>query len=158
MEYIELKSMPYYEELSPLVEGMGYDLVSVRIEGGKSSYKVSCVIGEKKGGTLGVDDMAKVHRAILCRLEAVKNCDDIAMELSTPGIKRNVKNAAEFALFIGEKIKAYSKEKGGWIEGKIAEAAEGSKGEVIVENESGKVFLHYEDIAKAFVFRGTESV
>ena len=94
MEYIPLKSMAYYHECAPLVEGLGYILVELKITSSGSTKKISAVIASKDAGVdIGVNDCAKVHHALLPRLEALLGTEDTYMELTSPGMERNIKNA-----------------------------------------------------------------
>ena len=69
------------------------------------------------------------------------------MELTSPGIEHNIKNAAEFSVFKGRKVRVWDKTVTDWVGGKILDADEKS---VILEKEGGeKLSVSYENIAKA---------
>lgn len=142
MNYSKLEDMPYYKECAPLIEGMGAVLVSIRVA--KSGLVSVVIAGASKA--LGVDEMASVHRALLSRMEAFLGRDDLSMEVSSPGIERNIKNAAEFALFTGRGVRIYSNERGQWIEGQIMTAGDTS---LVIKRDGGTEEVQYSDIAKA---------
>lgn len=148
MEYISFDSIPHYAECAPLVEGLGYYLVELKIIQGKTGTKISAVITAKDPEkNIGVEDCAKVHHALQPRLEALLKTEDTAMELTSPGIDRNIKNAAEFAIFAGRMVRVWSRSANDWIGGKIMSADNVS---VTMETESGTTqTVAYEDIAKA---------
>lgn len=122
MEYTSLNSMPYYEQCKSLVEGLGYILVSLKVVPAKNTTKVQAVISNKDPSCaegISVNDCAKVHRLLLPRLEALLQNQDIYMEVTSPGMERHIKNAAEFALFQGRDVKLWNTEISDWVSGKI---------------------------------------
>ena len=148
MEYTSYKSIKYYDECAALVEGMGYKLVELKIVPSKTTTKISAMIASTEPeGNIGVNDCAKVHRVLLTRLEALLGTEDTMMELTSPGIEHNIKNAAEFAVFAGRAVRVWDKTVTDWVSGKIKAADDKS---VTLEAEDGKEFtVSYENIAKA---------
>ena len=148
MEYTSYKSIKYYDECAALVEGMGYKLVELKIVPSKNTTKISAMIASVDPEVnIGVNDCAKVHRVLLTRLEALLGTEDTMMELTSPGIEHNIKNAAEFSVFAGRAVRVWDKTVTDWVSGKIKSADDKS---VILEAEDGKEFsVSYENIAKA---------
>ena len=70
------------------------------------------------------------------------------MELSSPGMERNIKNAAEFPFFVGRKIRVWDKEKTDWVGGVLVSADEKSVVLKMEESEETKT-VSLENIAKA---------
>ena len=69
------------------------------------------------------------------------------MELTSPGIEHNIKNAAEFTIFTGYNVRVWDKTITDWTGGKILSADDKS---VTMETENGESFtVSYENIAKA---------
>ena len=125
MEYLPLDKIPHFSECEPLVRGMGYVLVDLKIIPQKTVVRINAVIACKDAGaSLGVDECSKVHRALLPRLQALLETDQTYMELTSPGTDRNIKNAAEFALFEGREVRVWDKNISDWISGKILGADE----------------------------------
>ena len=110
--------------------------------------KISAMIASTEpDGNIGVNDCAKVHRVLLPRLEALLGTEDTMMELTSPGIEHNIKNAAEFAVFAGRLVRVWDKTVNDWVGGKIISADDK---QVTLETEDGKtVSVSYENIAKA---------
>lgn len=153
MEYTAYKDIKYYKECEPLVEGLGYKLVDLKIIPAKNTTKISAVVSPiNPQDNMGVNDCAKVHRILLPRLEALLGTDDTTMELTSPGIEHNIKNAAEFSVFTGREVRVWDKIKTDWISGKIDSSDEKS---VMLELENGeKITILYENIAKAkFIYK-----
>ena len=127
MEYIAFDDIPHYSECAPLVEGLGYHLIELK--------------------NISVNDCSRVHHALLPRLEALLGTDNTSMELTSPGIDRNVKNAAEFSLFVGRAVRVWSKKISDWIGGKIVSADETV---LTMETEKGEIVtVPYGEMAKA---------
>ena len=148
MEYNSYKNIKYYKECAALVEGMGYKLVDLKVVPAKSITKISAIICScDPAVNIGVNDCAKVHRVLLPRLEALLGTEETSMELTSPGIEHNIKNAAEFEIFSGRAVRVWDKTVTDWVSGVIKCADQNS---VTLEKEDGEKFtILYENIAKA---------
>ena len=147
MDFVDLNTIPHYSDCEPLVRSMGYVLVDLKIIPQKTTVKISAVIASQDPAkTIGVEDCSKVHRALLPRLEALLGTDDTYMELTSPGTDRNIKNAAEFALFKGTEIRVWDKTLSDWVSGTILDSDKDSL--TLKCGEENKTYK-YEDIAKA---------
>lgn len=147
MDFEPLESMPHYKECAPLVEGLGYTLVELRIAPAKGTTRISAVIASKDATVdIGVNDCSKVHHALLPRLEAILGTEDTYMELTSPGMERNIKNAAEFAVFVGREVRVWDKTVTDWVGGKIFSADDKS---VTLDKNGTAVTVSFENIAKA---------
>ena len=110
MDYISYKDIKYYKECATLVEGLGFKLVDLKIIPAKTITKITAMIASPEPDvSISVNDCAKVHRALLPRLEALLGTEETTMELTSPGIEHNIKNAAEFSVFIGRKVRVWDK-------------------------------------------------
>lgn len=148
MEYTAYDSIKYYKECAVLVEGLGYKLVDLKIIPAKTITKISAIVTTvNPDENMGVNDCAKVHRVLLPRLEELLGTEDTTMELTSPGIEHNIKNAAEFSVFKGRNVRVWDKEITDWIGGKIISADDKS---VTMEKENGEQITElFENIAKA---------
>ena len=152
MDYIPYNKIKYYDECAPLVEGMGYRLVDLKIVPAKTITKISAIItGTDPAQNIGVNDCAKVHRVLLARLEALLGTEETTMELTSPGIEHNIKNAAEFGVFTGREVRVWDKTVNDWVGGTISSADDKS---VTLKAEDGsEKTITFENIAKAkFVY------
>lgn len=148
MDFISYKKIKYYEDCAPLVEGLGFVLVDLKIIPTKTVTKISAVIASKDPAqNIGVNDCAKVHRALLTRLEALLGTEETTMELTSPGIEHNIKNAAEFTIFTGRDIRIWDKTVNDWVHGKIYSADE--KSVTLEQTDGTRATYLYENIAKA---------
>jgi ribosome maturation factor RimP len=148
MDFISYKKIKYYEDCAPLVEGLGFVLVDLKIIPTKTVTKITAVIASKDPAqNIGVNDCAKVHRALLTRLEALLGTEETTMELTSPGIEHNIKNAAEFTIFTGRDIRIWDKTVNDWVHGKIYSADE--KSVTLEQTDGTRATYLYENIAKA---------
>lgn len=153
MEYTSLDSFPHYTECEKLVSEMGYHLVELKISPQHGTTHILAVIASSDPlAVIGVNDCSKVHHVLLPRLEELLGTDDTYMELTSPGMERNIKNAAEFALFIGRQVRVWVKTITDWVGGTLIAADNQSLTLEVTqdgsENSEQKTFA-YADIAKA---------
>lgn len=152
MEYIALDSYPHYAESEKLVASLGYHLVELKISPHKGTTHILAVITSSDPAVnIGVDDCSKVHHTLLPFLEEKLGTDDTYMELTSPGMERNIKNAAEFALFIGRQVRVWDKTVTDWVGGTLV-GADTSSVTLELTQEDGSVMqktVSYADIAKA---------
>ena len=148
MEYTPYSKIKYYSDCAPLVEGLGYKLVDLKIVPAKTITKISAIItGADPSQNIGVNDCAKVHRALLARLEALLGTEETTMELTSPGIEHNIKNAAEFSVFTGRDVRVWDKTVNDWVGGKITAAND--KTVTLKAEDGNERTIDFENIAKA---------
>ena len=86
------------------VTGLGYELVDTeRSAGGLLRVYIDRVAGDPTGAFITVDDCEKVTRQLQHVLE-VENCAYARLEVSSPGLDRPLKKAADYARFAGEQV------------------------------------------------------
>ena len=152
MEYISLDSYPHYKECEGLVEELGYYLVELKFtKQGSTTHILAVITGKDSTVNIGVNDCSKVHHALLPKIEELLGTDDTYMELTSPGMERNIRNAAEFKLFIGKEVCVWDKTVTDWVGGKLIAADDKSLTlEVVQTDKSVKnTEVSYENIAKA---------
>jgi len=89
--------------LQPVVEDLGYALWELEYTSGRGSAVLRLYIDSPEGIT--VEDCERVSRAVSERLDA----DDplpgqYTLEVSSPGIDRPLRTAAQFAPYVGETV------------------------------------------------------
>lgn len=94
VDYTEPSTLAYYRECEPLVTGLGYSIVELQVFKRQETWQVKVVITGANG--VGIDNCAKIHRALVTRLEVVLDSQDVYVEVASPGLDRIIKNAAEF--------------------------------------------------------------
>lgn len=75
----------------------------------------------KIGGEVSIDECETFHRAVLPSLEIKYGREALSMDVSTPGILRNIKDLYEFTVFNGRYCRVYSSLYSSWIEGTITD-------------------------------------
>lgn len=153
MDYISLKSIQHYSDCEPLVSGLGYILVDLKIIPAKTTIKISAVIASKDiTKDIGVEDCSKVHHTLLPRLQALLGTEDTYMEVTSPGMDRNIKNAAEFEIFVRREIRVWDTTISDWVSGIVKKADNQSVSLENIETKEIKV-ISFDKIAKAkFVY------
>ncbi|HUG77471.1 MAG TPA: ribosome maturation factor RimP [Burkholderiales bacterium] len=84
--------------VEPVVAGMGYELVDVQAS---NRGRLLRMFIDKPGG-VGLEDCAAVSRQ-LSRVFEVEGIDYERLEVSSPGLDRPLRKAADFARFTGRK-------------------------------------------------------
>lgn len=152
MDFISLDSYPHYTECEKIVSGLGFHLVELKISPQNGVVKIDATItGEDSTKNISVNDCSRVHKVLLAALEEILGTDNTYMELSSPGMERNIKNAAEFKFFVGREIKIFDKDSTDWISGKLISADDRS---LVIETKSDdessqEKNISFEKIAKA---------
>ena len=93
------------EAILPTVEGLGYRIWDVTFGKIGADYHLEVTIDSDDG--IGIDDCERVHRAIDPILD---ECDPVEgfyyLEVSSPGVPRELRTAEHVALSIGEPVEA----------------------------------------------------
>ncbi len=131
------------EDLGPIVEGAGYRLVELHAGVVKGRTHVNVVVYRPDG--VGIDDCAQIHRTLLPRIELLLDDRDVALQVSSPGIARTLKQMSEFAVFRGRGVQVLLRDEG-WIGGRVASATGTS---VELTTDEGARTIAFVDIQKA---------
>lgn len=90
--------------ITPVIEDMGFELVRVRLMGGKT--KTLQVMAERPEGGIEVDDCAKISTAISAVLDVEDPLDEAyTLEVSSPGIDRPLTRLKDFDTWEGHEAK-----------------------------------------------------
>ncbi len=111
-----------YNELLPVIEGLGFSVVELRAKSIKGVMQVHLVI--YKPGGVSVDDCTLVNNTVRPKIEILLDMRDLRLEVASPGINRQLKSDREFAVFTGLRVRALLNETEEWIEGEIESADE----------------------------------
>ncbi len=120
-----IQTTSLFREYEDLLGAMGLKLVEInRLDRGKT-VSVSIVI-LAKDAEVTVDHCAKVYRLVYPRMELQLAERDLQLEVSTPGLQRNLKDVYEFSLFVGKRVRVYDTTKEAWLSGIIQTSDETS--------------------------------
>ena len=135
-------------DLNALLErtlpALGYELVDLELS--PKGRLVRVFIDQPKG--VGVEDCAKVSHH-LTRLFAVENVDFDRLEVSSPGLDRPLRKAADYVRFAGQEAKLTLREP---VEGarRLKGILRGLEGDAaLVETDAGVQAIPLGDIEKA---------
>ncbi|MDF1872779.1 ribosome maturation factor RimP [Vannielia sp.] len=124
------------EIVSPVLEGMGFELVRLRLMGGKTATLQ--IMAEKPEGGIEVDDCARISTEVSAVLDVEDPLEDpYALEVSSPGIDRPLTRLKDFDRWEGYEAKLETTE---LIDGRRRFKGElaGTEGsEVLIEIEEG---------------------
>jgi ribosome maturation factor RimP len=141
------------ESIGALLTALGFSLIEHSVSRHKGAVDVRLCV-DRRGGVqaMGVAECAELHRAVLPRLELLYAPAGLSMEVSSPGIERNIKDASEFEFFIGRRVRCYRTDITDWTSGVLL-AADESHLELETRSagadSGGVVSLDYKIIAKA---------
>jgi ribosome maturation factor RimP len=89
--------------LTPLVEGLGYELWELEYAPGRGNSVLRLYIDAAAG--IAIEDCERVSRAVSEVLDAEDPIPgQYTLEVSSPGLDRPLRTAAQFARFVGELV------------------------------------------------------
>ncbi len=124
------------EIVSPVIEGLGFELVRLRLQGGR--HPLLQIMADRPEGSIVVDDCAAISTAVSAALDVEDPIEDqYTLEVSSPGIDRPLTRLKDFDVWEGYEVRLETSEQ---IDGRkrfkgILRGTEGD--EVLVEIENG---------------------
>ncbi|MEJ6390074.1 ribosome maturation factor RimP [Gymnodinialimonas ulvae] len=92
------------EILTPVIENLGFEVVRIRVMGGKTNTLQ--VMAERPEGGIEVDECAEISNAISVLLDVEDPLEEAyALEVSSPGIDRPLTRLKDFETFEGYEAK-----------------------------------------------------
>jgi len=132
------------ESIEPVVNGLGFSLVEFTSSRNRSNLTVNTIIYRESG--VNLSDCSTVYKTILPRIELLEDSRSINLEVSSPGLSRNIKVADEFEIFIGRKVRILKKDDSEWIHGNIVSVENNS---VNLNISKKTIIVDFADINKA---------
>ncbi|MEP7381084.1 MAG: ribosome maturation factor RimP [Gemmatimonadota bacterium] len=124
------------------VEALGFDLVEFRRGGTGRRPLLDVRIDRRDGTKVTIDDCAQTSRALEPRLDASGMVgEQYVLEVSSPGVERPLRHAADWRRFTGRRASVSSAVVGGRIEGEIV-GLEGSEGAEIARLRDSRGVEH----------------
>ncbi len=134
--------------VTPVIEGMGFELVRLRLMGGKRATLQ--IMADRPGGGIVVDDCAKISTAVSAVLDVEDPVEDpYVLEVSSPGIDRPLTRLKDFRDWQGHEARLETVE---LIDGRRRFKGElaGVEGdEVLIEIEEGTIGLQFDWLSDA---------
>ncbi|MFD1913581.1 ribosome maturation factor RimP [Halodurantibacterium flavum] len=136
------------EIITPAIEGLGFELVRVRLQGGKT--RVLQIMADRPEGGIVVDECAMISTAVSAVLDVEDPLDDAYMlEVSSPGIDRPLTRLKDFDVWEGYEARVETTE---LIDGRRRFKGElrGTEGdEILIEIEEGVIGLKFDWLSDA---------
>jgi ribosome maturation factor RimP len=136
------------EIITPVIEDMGFELVRVRLMGGKTHTLQ--IMAERPDGGIEVDECAQISTAVSAVLDVEDPITDAyTLEVSSPGIDRPLTRIKDFEEFEGYEAKLETAE---LIDGRkrfkgVLAGVEGD--EVLINVDEGTIGLNFDWLADA---------
>jgi len=134
--------------VTPVIEDLGYELVRLRLMGGKTPTLQ--IMAEKPEGGIEVDDCAAISTAVSASLDVQDPIEEeYTLEVSSPGIDRPLTRLKDFDTWVGYEAKLETTE---LIDGRRRFKGElaGTEGEeVLVAIDEGTVGLKFDWLSDA---------
>ncbi|GMO49601.1 MAG: ribosome maturation factor RimP [Termitinemataceae bacterium] len=151
MKYTQKEADSLFDNLNMTVSAMGMSILELSISAHKNSIQAKLTL--YKGAAIGkdsaitIEELSKVHRMITPRLEIIFPEKEIYIEVSSPGIDRNIKDGNEFPIFMGRHLRCYCTDINEWRSGVLVSCDETH---IEIKNETGDTSsIPLSDIAKA---------
>ena len=142
-----------FRDVSAMMESLGLLVVEVSQDKEKGSTNMRVVL-TKEGSDITTDDLEAAYNVLYPMYQVVCENRDLNLEVSSPGLQRNLKDYSEFRVFKGRDVRVYSTEYSSYVSGKIVDSDDSSLvlGAYLIEDkkESGEsITLKFDTIAKA---------
>ena len=86
--------------VGPVIEGLGFELVRIRLMGGKT--RVLQIMADRPDGGIGVDECGDISTAVSAVLDVEDPVEDnYILEVSSPGIDRPLTRLKDFEMWKG---------------------------------------------------------
>lgn len=136
------------EIVTPAIEGLGFELVRIRLMGGQT--KTLQIMADRPEGGIDVDDCAKISTAVSATLDVEDPIEDAYnLEVSSPGIDRPLTRLKDFDIWEGYEARLETVDQ---IDGRkrFKGMLAGTEGdEVLINIEEGTVGLKFDWLADA---------
>ena len=125
------------EIVTPVIEGMGFELVRIRLMGGAT--RTLQIMADRPDGGIEVDDCGEISTAVSAVLDVEDPIEDnYVLEVSSPGIDRPLTRLKDFDMWVDYEARVETTE---LIDGRrrfkgILRGTDGD--EVLIEIEDGK--------------------
>jgi ribosome maturation factor RimP len=116
----ELKTL-ILSDIQPIVKGMGFDIVELRVNHGKL-LDIELIVYNPIG--VSVENCADISGNIYPRIELLPGCEKFVLKVTSPGISRLLKSKDEYRIFRGKGIKILFPNESEWVTGIIGETSE----------------------------------
>jgi len=136
------------EIVRPVIEGMGFELVRLRLMAGKT--RILQIMADRPEGGIEIDDCGEISTMVSAVLDVEDPLEEAyVLEVSSPGIDRPLTRLKDFDVWQGHEARLETTE---LIDGRrrFKGALAGTEGdEVLIEIEEGTIGLKFEWLSDA---------
>jgi ribosome maturation factor RimP len=136
------------EIVRPVIEGMGFELVRIRLMGGKT--RILQIMADKPEGGIDVDDCGEISTAVSLVLDVEDPLEDnYVLEVSSPGIDRPLTRLKDFEVWAGWEARIETTE---LIDGRRrfkGTLVGVEDGEILITVEEGTIGLQFDWLSDA---------
>jgi ribosome maturation factor RimP len=136
------------EIVRPVIEGMGFELVRIRLMGGKT--RILQIMADKPEGGIDVDDCGEISTAVSLVLDVEDPLEDnYVLEVSSPGIDRPLTRLKDFEVWAGWEARIETTE---LIDGRRrfkGTLGGVEDGEILITVEEGTIGLQFDWLSDA---------
>jgi ribosome maturation factor RimP len=136
------------EIVRPVIEGMGFELVRLRLMAGKT--RILQIMADRPEGGIEIDDCGEISTMVSAVLDVEDPLEEAyVLEVSSPGIDRPLTRLKDFDVWSGHEARLETTE---LIDGRrrFKGALAGTEGdEVLIEIEEGTIGLKFEWLSDA---------
>lgn len=136
------------EIIQPVIEDLGFELIRVRLQGGKTATLQ--IMADRPEGGINVDDCGDISTAVSATLDVEDPLEDAYhLEVSSPGIDRPLTRLKDFETFEGYEVRLETNQP---IDGRkrfkgVLAGVEGD--EVLINVEEGTIGLNFDWLSDA---------
>ena len=105
-------------EIDSLVSGLGLKTVEATTGTYQGSASMTVIL-YKSGEEINTDDLTAAYNLIYPRYSILLGDRDLQLEVSSPGLQRNIKDTMEFSVFVGRDVRCYSVSRSAYAIGRI---------------------------------------
>ena len=130
------------EIVAPAIEGLGFELVRIRLMGGNT--KILQIMADRPEGGIDVEDCAKISTAVSAVLDVEDPIEDAyTLEVSSPGIDRPLTRLKDFDMWEGYEARIETAE---MIDGRkrfkgMLRGTEGDEALIEIEDQGEQVVI-----------------
>lgn len=149
----DIQDKGLYKDMQDLMDSLSLDVVEVNTQENKGDVQLRVFLS-KKSGEITTDDLENAYNIIYPRYSVLMRKRELTLEVTSPGLQRNLKDWHEFELFIGKDVRVYSTAYSSYVVGTI-DLLDGDTltlRNYLIEDKNEKgdsIALDYKDIAKA---------
>ena len=142
-----------FKEIDSLVSSLSLSLVEVTKTERKGGVDMTVIL-YRSDSDITLDELESAYNIIYPRYSVLLGERDLNLEVSSPGLGRNIKDLSEFSVFTGKRVRLYSTGYSSYVSGMIESCDERSLTltDYLIEDkkESGeRIVITYDTIAKA---------